>query len=184
MRILTSVAAACLLAAPAFAQTPAQPAGDPVARVMQNQWNGAKRNIVESADQAADELYAFKPVDTVRTFGQILAHVAGTNYVYCSAAKGEKSPFEEDHFEKTATTKPAIVKALAESVAYCDAVYGALTTASAAEMMKNPFGTGQAPRLNWLVANVAHNSEHYGNLVTYFRVKGQVPPSSRRSGGN
>jgi hypothetical protein len=26
--------------------------------------------------------------------------------------------------------------------------------------------------------NIAHNMEHYGNLVNYMRIKGIVPPSS------
>ena len=72
--------------------------------------------------------YAFKPVETVRTFGQILAHIAGANYVFCAPAKGEKSPHAEDEFEKSATTKADIVKALNESLAYCDAAYRRSTT--------------------------------------------------------
>ena len=76
-----------------------------------------------SAEQMPEADYAFKPTEQVRTFGQILAHVAGANYVFCSAAKAEKSPFTEDHFEKSATTKAAIVKALSDSIAYCDAAY-------------------------------------------------------------
>jgi len=149
-------------------------------QAVRNAWNGAKRNIVESAEQMPEENYSFKPVDSVRTFGQILAHVAGTSYVYCSAAKGEKTPFEEDHFEKTATTKAAIVKALADSNAYCDQAFTALTDATAAQPVSNPFGSGQSPRVSSLLGNTGHLNEHYGNLVTYFRIKGMVPPSSKR----
>ena len=54
--------------------------------------------------------YNFKPNESVRTFGQIIAHVAGASYVYCSAARGEKTPHQEDDFEKTATTKADISK--------------------------------------------------------------------------
>jgi uncharacterized damage-inducible protein DinB len=183
MRLIVTAALGCaLLAAPAVAQTQ-KPAQNPTAKLVQGAWAGAKRNIVESADQMPEANYGFKPVDTVRTVGQILAHVAGTNYVYCSAAKGEKSPFAEDHFEKTATTKAAIVKALADSVAYCDAAYSALTDASAFEMVASPFGNNQVPRVSPLFSNVGHNIEHYGNLVTYFRIKGMVPPSTKREGG-
>ncbi len=124
--------------------------------------------------------YAFKPTEQVRTFGQILAHVAGANYVFCSAAKAEKSPFTEDHFEKSATTKAAIVKALSDSIAYCDTAYTGLTDAKAAETIAMPFGMGNAPRASALIGNTGHLQEHYGNLVTYFRIKGMVPPSSRR----
>jgi uncharacterized damage-inducible protein DinB len=177
--------ACCVVAVGAGAQPPASaPAkGSLISRLVQGAWAGAKRDIVESADQMPEANYTFKPVESVRTFGQIIAHVAGTNYLFCSAAKEEKSPFAEDYFEKNATTKTAIVKALKDSVAYCDATYAALTEASAAEMVKAPFGSNQVPRVAPLFSNVGHNVEHYGNLVTYFRIKGMVPPSTKREGG-
>src|SRR5919199_4697865 len=170
-----------LLTAPAFAQsgssgqTPPQAptAAAVLVRIAQNAWAGAKRNIVESADQMPEADYSFKPADNVRTFGQILAHVADSNYFYCARAKGEAPPVPDGTLEKTATTKAAIVKALGESVAYCDAVYASLTAASAAEMVKA--GDNQIPRVQPLFSNVAHNVEHYGNLVTYFRIKKMVP---------
>lgn len=147
----------------------------------QNAWAGAKRDIVESAQQMPEANYAFKPVDTVRTFGQILAHVADSNYFYCARSKGEAPPVADGTLEKTATTKAAIVKALGESVAYCDAVYGSLTAATAAAMVKA--GNNEIPRVQPLFSNVSHNVEHYGNLVTYFRMKNVVPPSTKREGG-
>jgi uncharacterized damage-inducible protein DinB len=153
---------------------------DAMSAVVKGGWSEAKRNIRESADQMPEENYGFKPVDSVRSFGQILAHVAGASYEFCSAAKGEKSPFSEDHFEKTATTKAAILKAVDDAIAYCDGAYAPLTDANAAETISMPFGMGKSPRIRTLLMNVGHLQEHYGNLVTYFRIKGIVPPSSRR----
>lgn len=165
----------------ASAQSAAPPASsNPISASVREFWDGAKRNMRESADLMTEANYAFKPVDTVRTFGQILAHVAGASYVYCAAAKGEKTPFAEDHFEKTATTKAAIGKALADSITYCDGAYAALTDTSASQLVDAPFGGPKAPRVNALISNAGHLNEHYGNLVTYFRIKGIVPPSSRR----
>ena len=155
-------------------------AQNPISDGIRSQWNGVKRNISESAEQMPEANYAFKPVDTVRTFGEILAHVAGANFVFCAAAKGDKSPFAEDHFEKTAKTKAAIVKGVADSHAYCDGAYTALTDGSAGQPVDNPFGSGTSPRATQLIANIGHDNEHYGNLVTYFRIKGLVPPSSKR----
>jgi uncharacterized damage-inducible protein DinB len=155
-------------------------AQNPVSNGIRSSWNDVKRNIAESAEQMPEANYAFKPVATVRSFGEILAHVAGANYVFCASAKGEKSPFAEDHFEKAGKTKAAIVKAVADSHAYCDAAYTALTDATAGQMVNNPFGSGQGSRAAQLIGNVGHDNEHYGNLVTYFRIKGMVPPSSKR----
>ena len=168
------LALAIVFALPSVA--PAQtPPADPISQSIRNTWTGAKRNITESADQMSEADYAFKPVDTVRSFGAILAHIAGANYVFCAPARGDKTAYEEDRIEKTAKTKAEIVKALNESIAYCDAAYTALTDKTAAEAISP--NTARAQRL---IANVGHLQEHYGNLVTYFRIKGMVPPSSRR----
>lgn len=154
-------------------------AQDPLSRALGEHWNGAKGNLVASADQMPEAEYGFKPVDSVRSFGAILAHVAGANYVFCAPALGTKSPYAEDHFEKTAKSKPEIVKALRESVAFCDKAFTALTDRTAGEMVPSAFGSGQTSRASALVGNIGHLQEHYGNLVTYFRIKGLVPPSSR-----
>jgi uncharacterized damage-inducible protein DinB len=173
-RTMAMVAMLVLAAVPAFAQ------GDSISAAVKQAWAGAKRNIAESAEQMPEADYAFKPVDSVRTFGQILAHVAGANYVFCAAAMGEKPPHAEDEFEKSAKTKAEITKAVNESIAYCDAKYNALTDASAAKVVDLPFGMGKGAAVFPLIANTGHNAEHYGNLVTYFRIKGMVPPSSKR----
>ena len=121
--------------------------------------------------------YSFKPVASVRTFGEILAHVAGANYIFCAAAKGEKSPHAEDAFEKTATTAPAIIKALQESIVYCDAAYTALDDRQCRQKRSTaPFGGGKTARAAALMGNTGHLQEHYGNLVTYLRINGLVPP--------
>src|SRR5437868_6319948 len=76
----------------AMAATAAE-AQNPVSDAIRSSWSGVKRNISESAEQMPEANYAFKPAPTVRSFGEILAHVAGANYVFCASAKGEKSPF-------------------------------------------------------------------------------------------
>jgi uncharacterized damage-inducible protein DinB len=171
---------ACL-SVPALAHAQAS---NPVSDSVRSTWKGARTYIRDSADQMPEADYGFKPVATVRTFGQILAHVAGANYLFCSAAKGEKSPHAEDEFEKSATTKAAIIKALDDSLAYCDASYTALTDKSAGELVDMPFGMPKTARAGVLIMNTGHLSEHYGNLVTYFRIKGMVPPSSKQQQTN
>jgi hypothetical protein len=171
-RITFALAVALTVPAVAAAQ-------NPVSRSIKGQWDAAKGNIVASAEHMPEADYAFKPVDGVRSFGAILAHIAGANYVFCAPALGTKSPFVEDHFEKSAKTKAEIVKGLRESIAYCDKAYTAMTDQTAAEMVPVAFGSGQNARANGLMGNTGHLQEHYGNLVTYFRIKGMVPPSSR-----
>jgi DinB superfamily len=169
------IVAMLALAAPALL---AAQGAQPVTQSLRSSWDGAKKNIVESADVMPEADYGFKPVDGVRTFGQILGHLAGANYVICSAAKGEKPPHAENAFEKL-PTKAAIVKALGESMAYCDGAMGGLDDRKLGETIEMPFGMGKAARASAIVLNIGHLNEHYGNLVTYFRIKGIVPPSSR-----
>ncbi|MEO6221789.1 MAG: DinB family protein [Vicinamibacterales bacterium] len=162
------------------AQTPAG-AAQTVSDAIRSTWDSAKKNIKDSAAvaEATQAIFDFKPVDGVRTFGQIVAHTAGANYEFCAAAKGEKSPNPETAFDNL-TAKADIIKAYDGSLAYCDAVYKGLTDLSAGETIDMPFGMGKAARANALISNSGHLNEHYGNLVTYMRIKGIVPPTSRR----
>ena len=152
----------------------------PVSDAIRASWATARKNIKDSADAVPEAHYSFSPVpNVVRTFGQIVAHVAGANYEFCAAARGEKSPHAEAAFESLAT-KAAIVKAFDDSAAYCDAAFKALTDRSAGEPITMPFGQGKGVRTAALIDNIGHLNEHYGNLVTYMRLKGIVPPTSRR----
>jgi uncharacterized damage-inducible protein DinB len=190
-RIVLAVACACVTALPAPAQTPvaapaapaaqaAAPAGptEPLSRVLFGGYNAQKMNLTQSAEKVSEADYAFQPTKDVRTFGQMLAHVANTQFSYCAIAKGEPNPNKDD-FEKTATTKAALVKALADSFAYCDSIYTTLTDAKALELVKA--GQNEVPRAARFISNIAHDNEHYGNLVTYMRIKGYVPPSTERA---
>ena len=134
-------------------------------------------NLVKSAARVPESDYAFKPTPEVRSFGELVGHVANANYMICSMALGEKSPATAN-IEKTVTGKAALEKALADAVAYCDGVLGKLTAAQAVEEVK--FFTGPTPRLGVLAFNNSHNMEHYGNMVTYMRLKNIVPPSSEK----
>ena len=152
---------------------------NPITQALRNTWSEAKTNVRRSADTMPEAKYSFKPVDSVRSYGAILAHLAGAAYEFCAEAKGEKPPFTEAGVEKSATTKAAIVKALDASIAYCDEVYKTLDDAKAAQMAPGAFGGPQAPRAQSLIGNTGHFQEHYGNLVTYLRINGLVPPSSQ-----
>jgi uncharacterized damage-inducible protein DinB len=133
-------------------------------------------NIMATARLLSDELYAFRPTDDVRSAGQILSHVANAQYMFCSAAAGEDSPATEN-FEETRTSKAAIIEALEMGFGYCEDVYADMTD----DMGGNSVSFFGSPSTGHgvLAFNSAHNYEHYGNLVTYMRINGIVPPSSR-----
>ncbi len=150
------------------------PAADPLVAEARGGWDAVKNNIVRAAEKMPEENYAFKPVPEVRSFGQLIGHIVDAQYMMCSAAKAEKR--DPAGVEKTKTTKADLVAALKESVSYCDAVYSGLTDAQAAETVKM-FGRERS-KLAVLYFNISHSNEHYGNIVTYMRIKGLVPPSS------
>jgi uncharacterized damage-inducible protein DinB len=134
-----------------------------------------KTDAIQAAEKMPEANYPFKPAPEVRTFGQIVGHIADDQYFFCSAVKGEK---KETDIEKTVKSKADLVAKLKESFAYCDAVYDGFTDAQAAEKIKT--FTGERTKLSWLSFNYAHTYEHYGNIVTYMRIKGLVPPSSEK----
>lgn len=133
--------------------------------------------VTRSAEQMPEEHYAFRPTEEVRTFRELIGHIANSHYMFCSAALGEASPNGEN-FEQTRTTKAAMQEALRTSFEYCDRAYASISDAQAAETIQ-VFGNDR-PRLFALNFNVAHDMEHYGNIVTYMRINGLVPPSSQR----
>jgi uncharacterized damage-inducible protein DinB len=129
-----------------------------------------------AAEQMPAEEYAFKPTPDVRSFGQLIAHVANANYNYCSVALGVQNP-NTVNIEETVTDKAGLVKALGESFAHCDAAYR--IDGTKAHEMARMMGA-ERPRFHALIQNAAHDFEHYGNVVTYMRLKGIIPPSSQR----
>jgi len=167
-RLLIGTAAAVVLtgsSAPAFAQNVYTAAA-------KAQWDMIKGNITKTAAKVGEENYSFKPTPAVRSLGEILGHVADSNFGICATAAGEKPP--ATGFEKK-TAKADIVKGLNDSIAYCDKVIASLDDTKGAEMVKF---IGPTPKLMVINFNTGHCNEHYGNLVTYMRLKGIVPPSS------
>ena len=115
--------------------------------------------VTKSAEMVPAEKYSYKPVDTVRSFGQIIAHVADSLNYYCSQASGNKMSGESA--EKGTIDKATLVPKLKEAVDKCNAVYAS-----------------DNAQIEPLLENIAHTNLHYGNLITYLRMMGMKPPSS------
>jgi uncharacterized damage-inducible protein DinB len=162
------------LAAPAFGQSAAAPANAGVAAV-RSMWEGQSGYLLRAAEQMPEADYAFKPVATVRSFGQLIGHVAGSQNAICAMALGEPEK-AEDEIEKSMTTKAQLVAALRASSEYCRRAYAQSDADAAREA--TVFGDKQT-RMFALALNATHDGEHYGNIVTYLRIKGMVPPSSQ-----
>src|SRR5215831_177581 len=177
MRKLLSAILLCLLALPALTQEK-QSSDNPFSTINQRGYQRTKGILLRSAEKMPEENYDFKPVDSVRTYGQIIGHLADAQYLFCSTASGEKNP--DPKIEKTKTSKADLVAALKDGFAYCDKVYDSMTDAASTQMVK--FFGNDLPKFAVLSINMGHNMEHYGNLVTYMRIKGIVPPTSEQQG--
>jgi uncharacterized damage-inducible protein DinB len=130
--------------------------------------------ILRSADKIPENLWSYQPTPEVRTVAQLFAHIADASNHICAAAMDGKASTVS--IEKTAKTKAAILAALKTEFAACDADYARLTPSSALQTID--LAGQKRTRIAEMDYEVAHTWEHYGNLVTYMRLKGIVPPSS------
>ena len=176
----------CLVCAPLPAAAQTTDAGfnealsPSMASVVKNMHATIRQNLAEAAQSMPAEEYSFKATPQVRSFAELIGHVINANFFFCSQAKGEPPPSKEN-FERM-TDKTTLVKGMNDAMKYCDDVYNGTTDANYGSLitMAGP-AKKQASRGSVLVFNVAHNNEHYGNLVVYMRLKGHVPPSTARA---
>ena len=157
-------------------QMPAAPPANPITVSEKGLYMFLSSAVVKAAEKMPEENYSFKPTPEVRSFGQLVGHVADANYMFCSQASGQANPSKD--IEKTKTSKADLVFAVKDAVAYCSKSFDGMTDAKGSEMVKL-FGFNLA-RLTLYSLNTAHTDEHYGNMVTYMRLKGLVPPTSEQ----
>jgi hypothetical protein len=157
-------------------KAPAQftPPANPITASEKGFYSFVSGAVVGAAQKMPEENYSFKPTPEVRSFGQLVGHVADASYSFCSQAIGEANPVKD--IEKTKTSKADLVAALKDGVAYCNKAFDSMTDAKGSEMVK--LFNFNIAKLTVLSINTAPTDEHYGNMVTYLRLKGIVPPTS------
>ena len=181
MKRIVCLAIGVSLSAPAAYAQAGPGGGQPVgiAAGMQAAYNRIKGLLVASADKLSEADYTFKPTNEIRGYGQLWGHVANFQYGQCAQVKGVPNPNQGNNLEQTATTKAAVVKALADSFAFCDDAFASLTDANAVEFVKQ--GQNEVARASVLAGLITHSNEEYGTMVPYMRLKGVVPPSTERA---
>jgi len=173
----------CLASCAALnAQAPAQPpaavtaapaAANPVIAEMKRFYTQYKGYWTRVAAVMPEADYGFKPTPDIRSFAELLAHVADHQTGFCSSVRGPRKQGDA----ATKKTKADLIAALAASYTECDAAWDSITDANYAE------SAGQRSKLGTLIVDVAHSEEEYGYVSVYLRLKGITPPSSDRSGG-
>ncbi len=125
--------------------------------------------IAKAAEMMPEAKYSYRPTKEVRSFAEILIHVADISYILCSNAKGEATPGSA-----AAKGSKAEIKAyLKGSFDYCDGVYSGFTDVHLNEPA-NFFGV-KTNKMFILTQVGNHDALHYGNLVTYLRINGLDP---------
>jgi len=171
-RLLITLVTILFLTLPLAAQTQPSAPANPLTADARQAWGFVKDIVLRAAEKMPEENYAFKPVPEVRSFSQLVAHIALSQNQICAQAKGVAGP----QVQLDKATKADLIAALKESDAFCDAAFEGLTDARAAEQVKI-YGQSRT-RLSGLYMLSFHGYEHYGNIVTYMRLKGLVPPTS------
>jgi uncharacterized damage-inducible protein DinB len=184
---LVLIACACLGVGPETA-TPKAAAVLASPLQMFNRLNS--KNVIDAARAMPEERYGFRPAAApVRSFGQLVAHIADGNYVFCSAALGKPDPVHpglklpleavpEESLERRLRTKQEILEAVEASFGYCAGAFEGLTDQSLAAPIA-AFGT----RAMALTLAVYHAGQHYGNIVTTMRAAGVEPPTALSAPG-
>ena len=180
MTLVTLSAAALVTPSAALAQQ--APAAAPQTFTLSGNmirgYQNLQRNLTEAAEKMPDASYSFKPTPEVRPFGELVAHVALTQFGTCAALKGDAAPPHKEDKEDAARSKTELVALLKESTAYCDPLLTALKDEELTTLTKA--GQNQVAKGLFLVGTNTHGNEMYGTMAVYLRLKGIVPPSTER----
>ena len=137
-------------------------------------YESVKGNLMKTLDKMPDADYAFKPTPELRSFAEVLAHVANAQIHSCGAVAGDSKSLDL----AGKTSKADISAAVKDAFAECDKAYATLTDANVGDAIKTP--RGQATRIGALAGNTTHDVEQYAILSVYLRLKNIVPPSSEK----
>jgi uncharacterized damage-inducible protein DinB len=125
--------------------------------------------VTKAADMMPEAKYSFRPTKDVRSFAEIVTHIADISFILCSNARGEAQP----NMSAAKNSKAEIMAYLKASFAYCDATYSAFADAH----LNDPadFWGFKTNKMFILTQVGNHDALHYGNLVTYLRLNSLEP---------
>jgi hypothetical protein len=167
--VLTMIMLVVLLsgASAALAQTTTPKPPPTYEQVIVNTWKNLHNKILNMAKDTVypDAKLGYKPHPDSRSVLEELRHVTIGLEMTTAVAKGEKYDFgaKEKEFAARPQTRAAVVSEMEAAIAASYAVLDA------------PGNKPMPQLIGWL----DHQGEHYGKLVTAYRVNGVVPPISR-----
>lgn len=124
------------------------------------------------AEAMPAEKYGFRPHPESMDFGQLISHIATTNYQFCAGVKDTDTPTLP-----APTGKDAILKFLIDSFQYCSVAINGLTEEELRANHNSP--DGSLPGRDVLLALYVHVAHHRGQAEIYLRDNGIKPPPYR-----
>jgi hypothetical protein len=155
--------AALLLAAP-IAQGPK--ATPTASQSIRGHFASINRKVLTMVKDFPEDKYNFRLKPEMRSFGEVIVHIASGNVYAAKAGRGEKVNWDELD-PKSYPNKAAVVALMEKSIADADATLKGVSDDALTK-------SGEP----WLGV-MEHSAEHYGLLVSYYRANGLVPPESR-----
>ena len=163
--VFTTMLFLAVLALPAFAQNALRPTPE----VVRGHFISINRKILDMAKDFPEDKYDFRLKPEMRSFREVIVHIAGGNIYAAKAGRGENVAWD-DNLEldpKNYKTKADVVAMFEKTLNDANAALKALSDSSFAKTV-DPW-----------VDVTEHSAEHYGLLVAYYRANGMVPPASR-----
>ena len=157
--------------------------GRPLGAIIQRTFDIGANYLVMAAEMMPESAYGFRPTQDVRSFGEQINHSTGAHYSFCNQA-GMPPGVTRQSAPRLAEvkSKAQIVKALEDSIAYCNSVLQAATEAwlmeTAPRLGGSSSGLIEGIRAHAFFYNNGHDFEDYGTITTYLRLNGVVPPST------
>jgi uncharacterized damage-inducible protein DinB len=175
--------AAAIVSFPAHAQDTKKEAAvkppDSPSQAVLSSWNDIGRKLIAMAEDFPEDKYDFKPTPAQRTFAEGLLHAANANYYFTNLALGQKPPAEEDPKRADYKTRADVVAFVKKAFADGAVAIKAKGDKGMKDLVVDPFAHQQVRISDMAYGIIEHSGEHYGQLVTYYRLSGLVPPESR-----
>lgn len=155
----------------------AQASKSPVSDVLREMLNGREKNLVAAFEEMPAEKFDYKPTADQITFGHLAAHVAASNYYFCSNVAAAPEPKVEEL--KGTEGKDKLVAAVKASFAFCRDVLPKAEDSKMTEDIK--WFDGKPRSRAWAFVGLGSSwADHYGMAAMYLRLNGFLPPNAKK----
>ena len=166
-----------LLAASGAAQITAAQTQNPVSSALRDILPGRQKNTIAAVDAMPADKFSYKPTPEQMTFGHLVGHMIGSNYMFCSKASGLPAPKVEEPSETD--PKDKLVSALKDSFQFCSEALAKMDDSKLGETTEG-FGGKRVTRAWFSLVLASSWADHYAETAMYLRLNGVTPPTAKK----